>query len=131
MAGCGRVCAGWRRRESEKEMILIKEIVGCVNLIRFSVPLTDIIVLIGSFVSFTHSVDVTVEVLSACLIVSSALSLSAGSSVSLYLYCIISVFVSVSASLRAELQNDSLLRRYKSCSSLQPPRKYTLFPGMF
>lgn len=52
--------------QSRKEMILIKEIVGCLNLIRLSVPLSDIIVLIGSFVSFTHSVHVTIELFS-CL----------------------------------------------------------------
>lgn len=35
-----------------------------------SVPLTDVIVLIGSFVSFTPSVDVTMKMFSACLVVS-------------------------------------------------------------
>lgn len=53
VAGCGLVYTGWQHTESGMEMILIKEIVGCLNLIRLSVPLTDVIVLIGSFVSFS------------------------------------------------------------------------------
>lgn len=51
-------------------MSLIKEIVGCLNLIRLHVPLTDVIVLIGSFISFTHSTDGTMDMflcLSCCL----------------------------------------------------------------
>lgn len=67
VAGCGLICTGWRHTELGMEMILIKEIVGCLNLIRLSVPLTDVIVLIGSFVSFTHSVDVTMGMFFFCL----------------------------------------------------------------
>lgn len=65
------------------EMSLIKEIVGCLNLIRLHVPLTDVIVLIGSFVSFTHSADVTVDMFSACPVVCDPPSVSVGSSVCL------------------------------------------------
>lgn len=33
VAGCGLICTGWRRTESgeESEIILIKEIVGCLS----------------------------------------------------------------------------------------------------
>lgn len=139
VAGCGLVCAGWRRTDSGKEMILIKEIVGCLNLIRLPVPLTDVIALIGSFVSFTHSVDVTMEMFSACLIVRYPASVCVWGEFCQppCLYYIMSVCLCLSpclsfrlAKIRVELQNDSLLKRYKSCCRLQPPRKYTLLPGI-
>lgn len=86
-----------QRVRREGDMTLMKAIVGCLNLIRFSVLLTDVIVLIGSFVPFTHSVDVTVGMFSACLTVSSPPSASAGSSVSLSaFYYIISVCLCLS-----------------------------------
>ncbi len=63
-----------------------------------SVPLTDVIVLIGSFVSFTHSIDVTMEMFSACLIVSYPPPVSVGSSVSRFYY-ILSVCLCLSLPL--------------------------------
>lgn len=130
VTGRGLVCTGWRHTESGMEMILIKGIFGCLNLIRLPVPLADVIVLIGSFVSFTHSVDVTMEMFSSCLISFAIFPPCLCGVLPLCLPFItlrLCVCVCLSSSLLDWLnksRNDSLLRRYKSCSSLQPPRKH-------
>lgn len=99
VTGCGLVCTGLRGTETTTEMILITEIVGCLNLISLSVPLTDVIVLTGSFVSFTHSIDVTMEIFSAGLIICDPPSLSVGTSVSLSAFITLWLFVGVCLSL--------------------------------
>lgn len=56
LTGCG-LCPGRWHSEMTTEMIPIKEMVWSLNPMRLHVPLTDVIALIGSFVSVAHSLS--------------------------------------------------------------------------
>lgn len=98
MAGCRTVQDGDMQSQRRRRFWL-RKLLGVWTRLDSLSPFTAIIVLIGAFVSFTHLLDVTMGMFSACLIVNYPLCVSVGRSLSFCFLLNFLLFVSVSLPL--------------------------------